>query len=318
MVEATMPRPRKALVCRADTPYYHCVSRCVRRAFLCGTDRVTGHCYEHRRQWIVERLHRVASLFAIDICAYAIMSNHYHLVLRLGSAEAWSDEEVIDRWLALHRGPLLVRQWREGRALNAAQRQTVGEIVRVWRHRLQDLSWFMKCLNEPIARQANAEDDCTGHFWESRFKSQALRTEQALLACMAYVDLNPVRAGGAETLEGSDYTSVQARLDPAVSPRLRAAIQRLRPALPACATAATLLPFADASTPDHGPSLPCSLRAYLELLEWTGRQVRPDKRGVMGGRRPPLLQRLAVDPDQWLIDSQRFEEIHFRRFGRAA
>jgi REP element-mobilizing transposase RayT len=260
----------------------------------------------------------VASVFAIDICAYAIMSNHYHLVLRLGSAEAWSDDEVIDRWLALHRGPLLVRQFREGRALNAAQRQTVSEIARVWRQRLQDLSWFMKCLNEPIARQANAEDECTGHFWESRFKSQALRTEQALLACMAYVDLNPVRAGEADTLEGSDYTSVQARLDPAVSPRIRAALGRLRPALPVCATAATPLPFADASPPDCRSTLPFSLRAYLELLEWTGRQVRPDKRGVMAGRRPRLLDRLAVDSDQWLTDSQRFEDIHFRRFGKAA
>ena len=193
-----MPRPRKSLVCISDTPYYHCVSRCVRRAFLCGQDTGTGKSYEHRRQWIVERLHLLASIFAIDVCAYAIMSNHYHLVLKLETAEHWSDKEVVSKWLTLFQGPLLVRRFHANEELSPAQRQTVADTANVWRNRLQDLSWFMKCLNEPIARQANKEDCCTGHLWEARFKSQALRSEQALLSCMAYVDLNPIRAGNIE------------------------------------------------------------------------------------------------------------------------
>ena len=168
----------KITVCKSDTPYYHCVSRCVRRAFLCGQDRDTGHCYEHRRQWIVERLHLLALLFAVDICAYAVMTNHYHLVVKLGCADDWSDEDVVARWLTLFRGPLLARQFLAGEVLDPAQRQTVTDIAGVWRQRLQDLSWFMKCLNEPIARLANARDDCTGHLWEARFTSQALRTSK--------------------------------------------------------------------------------------------------------------------------------------------
>ena len=90
-----MTRPRKDLISISDTPYYHIVSRCVRRAFLCGTDPHTKQSYEHRRQWIEDRIRLLSSLFAIDICAYAIMSNHYHLVLHVDTqqAQSWSEEE---------------------------------------------------------------------------------------------------------------------------------------------------------------------------------------------------------------------------------
>ena len=105
-----MPRARQHLVCVSDTPFYHVYSRCVRRAFLCGIDRHTGRSYEHRRAWIEDRVRVLASLFSIDLCAYAVMSNHYHLVVKLNPTEpdAWSDDEVLQRWTSLFRGPLLV------------------------------------------------------------------------------------------------------------------------------------------------------------------------------------------------------------------
>ena len=209
-----MTRPRSAQVSLDDTLYYHCIARCVRRAFLCGEDTYSGQNFDHRRDWLVDRIKWQARLFAIDICAYAIMSNHYHLVVRVDreGASAWSDREVIERWCQVFRGPLLIQSYLAGEELGTAQRETVSDIVAVWRERLTNISWFMRCLNEFIARQANREDHCKGRFWEGRFKSQALLDTRALLSCMVYVDLNPIRAGIATDLPGSDFTSVRERL----------------------------------------------------------------------------------------------------------
>ena len=94
-----MPRPRKHLISLDATPYYHCVSRCVRRAFLCGYDEFTKTSYEHRRLEIEERIHTLADIFAIDVAAYAVMSNHTHLALHINSTKvhSWSDNELGER-----------------------------------------------------------------------------------------------------------------------------------------------------------------------------------------------------------------------------
>jgi REP element-mobilizing transposase RayT len=100
-----MTRPRQQQISLEATSYYHCVSRCVRRAFLCGTDQVSGQYYEHRRAWIEDKILALAEIFAIDICAYAVMSNHYHIVFHINRSEAngWSNSEVIRRWHQLYK-----------------------------------------------------------------------------------------------------------------------------------------------------------------------------------------------------------------------
>lgn len=313
-----MPRPRKLLVCVSDTPYYHVSSRCVRRAFLCGRDRFSGKSYEHRRGWIEHRVRILSSLFSIDLCAYAIMSNHYHLVVRLNPAEAdaWCDNEVFKRWTALYRGPLLVQRYRNGESLNDAELATVREIAAVYRQRLGSLSWFMKCLNEPIARRANAEDGCNGHFWEARFHSQALRTKAALVSAMAYVDLNPVRAGVAPTPESSEYTSIAARLGSAGDGSLsngdidseisRTDLGEIN------LVARPLMPFADDPTRSYRQAerLPIHQRDYVELLDQTGRIVVRGKRGAIDARLSPILARLGLSNDDWLQCSTAFHAYY--------
>ena len=175
---------------------------------------MSGRNFDHRKRWLVVRIKELAANFAIDVCAYAVMSNHYHLVLHVNQDQLgqWSDEEVIKRWTAIFpNNAKLVETLHLNRKSKAAQKQLRARLDE-WRSRLGDISWFMRCLNESLARRANREDDCTGRFWEGRFKSQALLDEKALVTCMAYVDLNPIRAGISDSLENSDFTSIQERL----------------------------------------------------------------------------------------------------------
>ncbi|MES9988513.1 MAG: hypothetical protein ABW077_11430 [Candidatus Thiodiazotropha endolucinida] len=137
-----MPKPRKALVLLEETPYYHCVSRCMRSAFLCGEDSHTGKSYEHRRQWTVDHMKQLTDVFTIDICAYTVMSNHHHVILQVGTERAreWSEQEVITRWERLFSLPVLVQRYLTQEAISRAERESVSELLTKWRKRLHDIS----------------------------------------------------------------------------------------------------------------------------------------------------------------------------------
>ncbi|WP_308365249.1 MULTISPECIES: transposase [unclassified Microbulbifer] len=288
-----MGLPRKALVSLDNTPYYHCVSRCVRRAFLCGRDERTGQCFEHRRQWIEDRLLELAEVFALDVCAYAVMSNHYHVVLHINEAQAagWELREVVERWHQLCKGSVLSQRFIRGEVLDSAELARLAEVADGWRARLMDISWFMRMLNESIAREANREDQCTGRFWEGRFKSQALLDERALAACLAYVDLNPIRAKMVQTPEASDHTSIKRRIEAARKAR----------------QPRNLFPFAGNPRESMPEGIPLPLDGYLELVDWSGRILREGKRGAIDERLPPILDRLQIDPQHWLYLNRNFE-----------
>jgi len=311
-----MARARGSLIDLSATPYYHVVSRCVRRAYLCGEDKYTGKNYNYRRQWVLDKIHLLSSIFAIDIAAYAIMSNHYHLVLRVDrdSGLAWSQDEVIERWYRLYHGNALVDLYRKGMIKDEASLNKVAEFAAVWRERLYDISWFMRNLNEYIAREANKEDNCKGRYWEGRYYSQALLDEQALLSCMMYVDLNPVRAGMCDDLEHSDYTSIQTRIaqyhqhqqhtessqDPTSNKPTDNPPEQPR----------YLMPFGSSS---DNNAIAFTLYDYLELADWSGRAIHPNKRGSIDDTTPKLIDRLGISPDDWIevIKNFRRQYGHF-------
>ena len=212
-----MPRVKRTELCAEDEiQAFHLINRCVRRTFLCGKDRRSGKDYSHRKEWIRERLEELAGIFAVDILGFAVLSNHLHVVVRTRPdiVKAWSTDEVALRWWRL----FPQRRNKNGTPaeptefeLNAIRNDTSG--LKEKRRRLKDISWFMRCLAEPIARRGNKDDHVSGRFWEGRFRAQILLDETAIAACMAYVDLNPIRAGIAATPETSDFTSVKARIE---------------------------------------------------------------------------------------------------------
>ncbi len=303
-----MTYARKTLISLSDTPYYHVVARCVRRAWLWGYDEYAGRDYSHRKAWVLERLTQLSSIFTIDVCAYAVMSNHYHLVLHVdrNRAKRLTTEEVVNRWTALFSVPPVIARWQKGVALEAERRLALAMIAR-WRERLYDVSWFMKCLNEHLARRANAEDDCSGRFWESRFKSQALLDEASLLTAMAYVDLNPIRAGIAGTPEDSEFTSIYQRIQQIRGTADPSAQAEPAPQIP-------LMSFQ--SGPTHVPVLPYRFQDYLSLVDWTARAIRDDKRGAIDGSLPPIIQRLNIDADAWQLAMQPRGNVFGRAMGR--
>ena len=302
-----MTYARKTLVSLNDTPYYHVVARCVRRAWLWGVDEYAARDYTHRKAWVMERLALQASVFSIDVCAYAIMSNHYHLVVYVDQARpnAWSLSDVVERWTQLFGMPPLVARWQSGQA-QPVEREAAEQLIQRWRRRLCDISWFMKCLNEHLARRANAEDDCTGRFWEGRFRSQALLDEAGLLTAMSYVDLNPIRAGIAAAPEASHFTSICQRIR-----EMKNAETAGEPAAPHLA----LRPFRSLHSSSRNP-LPFQLADYLQLVDWSARVIRADDRASIDSSLPPIIQRLTIDPDAWQLAMQRQGNVFGRALGR--
>lgn len=293
-----MTRPRSQLVIPGAEGTFHCVQRCVRRAFLCGVDAYTGQSFEHRKDWVDTRIRLVGECFAVAIHAYAIMSNHLHLVLQIDPAVTaqWSDGEVASRWLRLfppREHTEVAFEFKRQRLLADADR-----IVTI-RGRLANLSWLMRCLVEPIARRANREDNCKGRFWEGRYKCQALCDERAVLAAMTYVDLNPMRAGIAGRLEASARTSAHERMTNA----------QITPSM----IGESLKPVAG----DLRLSLAISAADYLQLLDWTGRSIAPGKRGRIAQDAPAILSLIDRDAKQWTARVRGFGNGWVRAAGSA-
>ncbi len=311
-----MTRPRSLVIDDQREGFYHCVSRCVRRAFLHGVDSQTGKNYEYRKVWVHQRLKFLAQVFWIDVGGYAVMDNHVHMLLRNRPdlSQPASPREVAYRWLLLYPK----RRDAKGLPLEPSEKemnQLLADEARIaeLRQRLASISWIMKCLKEYIARKANKEDGCTGRFWEARFKCTALLDEAAVLACLVYVDLNPIRAKVAETPETSFFTSAEERIRKQVvcqgNDRPDTGLRKFELSDTAGQVASEdwLCPLSDQA--NRRGVLSIDLLCYLEILDWTGRQLVTDKPGVIPKHLPPILTRLSINPRHWLDSAARFGKL---------
>jgi REP element-mobilizing transposase RayT len=375
---------RSQIVVEDMVGVYHCIARCVRRAFLSGIDPYTGQDYSHRKEWILDRMRELAGLFAIEVCGYSVMSNHLHLVLRNRPdlAEQWSADEIALRWCRVFppRDDATgepVEPSEHDLAMLVANSERLAEV----RERLASLSWFMRCLCEKIARTANHEDDCSGRFWAGRFKSVALLDEAAILACSVYVDLNPIRAGLATTPEESAYTSGRDRIRGMGEVSTRLTTNEEHRSLATCdrpdawlceltlqetatesvsttavSAASTPLELASPAGPiaaavadtvcgvrtsaDSGPIsgaaapvealrrlhvrasdqgfLPIQADHYFMLLDWTGRELRADKRGAIPEHLAPIVERLGLNQSNWVETAGGFGRLFKQAAGRSS
>lgn len=334
-------KARKEIVDLDEISVYHCISRCVRRAFLCGQDKLTGNDYGHRKKWVEDRLHQLVSVFMVELLAYTVLQNHYHVQLRIRPdlVAKLSDREVARRSLMISPSsmPDGVELKEPSQADIEAALQDKARL-RKWRQRLGNLSWFMRYLNEPIARRANREDDVTGAFWDGRFRSSRLLDDFAATACSIYIDLNEIRARIAETPEASLNSTIgrrieawqidqQQRSQPCdKTSRAQTKSRQKEPAPPAVApvnvasdngtrsgTMTEEQPKPHARRPSDSGYLPMTIEQYMELVDWAGRCVKQGKRGAIPAHVAPIMDRLVRNYDAFLVVVKNFKNI-FRTF----
>ena len=365
----------------------HVMNRVVRRCFLMGTDEFTGKNYDHRKTWVESELKRLAAGFGIDLLNFAILSNHFHLILRSRPdvVATWDDAEVARRWWML----CPVRKAADGGAAEPSEPELNSirldeDKVKTIRSRLSDVSWWMRLLSQRIAQKANVEDQIAGKFWQSRYRAVRLIDDEAILACAAYVDLNPIRAGIAQTIEDSQFTSARLRLqtiadavgsgevsngsaealvssdevsssdavDSIESVDCEALHGRIAELIGSCALDVGQSPGSIAPGSPVPGSMQVSVEfkaavdgflapieidelndpigprasygrqrcsdkgflaipaaAYVELLDWTARQMVTGKRGATPEDAPPIFERLKITPAVWYELVTRFGKL---------
>ncbi|MCY4040697.1 MAG: hypothetical protein OXF72_05500 [Gammaproteobacteria bacterium] len=242
----------------------------------------------------------LSNAFAVDVYGYAVMSSHYHIALKVEPKRVaeYSDDEVARRWLIAY--PPKAESQRDSKIAAILEDE---ERIKVLRERLGDLSWYMKCLNNYIARKANIEDDCTGKFWEARFhSSRPMKSLDDLYACMSYIDLNPLSAGATDApAEPNDHTSLCHRMSEA---------QQYPEKMTSGLSPIGICPGTGRIHSDIKNALPLTLKNYLAHIEWLAECKR------LGGKQIPAYTTISLplitDPRSYMRSYLKF----FKRWGR--
>ena len=347
-------KPRSEVFNPHEQAVVHIFNRCVRRCFLMGYDKQSQKNYGHRRKVFEGLLQNAATGFGIDLLCYAIMDNHFHLILRSRPdvVQQWSDAQIVRQWHKL----CPIFKDKDGIPVEDPCSSKVDAVaqnaakVATWRTRLSDISWYMKLVSQKFAKLCNAEDGITGTFWEARFKGKVLLDESALLACSVYVDLNRIKAELASSLETSDYTSIQRRIQTTViQASMRKMLAEQVATAPSVSTATTVVLDVDhGDIPEAGPLtellpdahlspisidekcdpigphlstrgsrcsdkgfLPIGQAQYVELLQWTVDQLRRRHNGRSFDDSPTILAQLKLEADVWCKLVSQFSDLFF-------
>ena len=315
----------------------HICSRTTRRCFLFGEDSLTGKNYDHRKGWIEDHLKHFAACFGIDLLSFAILSNHFHLMLRTRPdlVKSWSDNEVARRWLLIcpHRKDKNGKPMPPSDAEISMVANCPDKLAKI-RLRLSDVSRWMRLLCQRVAQRSNQEEEEHGRFFEDRFKSIRLLDEASILACSAYVDLNIIRAGIAETIELSEHTSVQKRIagmreranqEKTSDATDRPQVESIRKNIDSFLSPLTidekndpvgLCPSETGTRCSDKGYLTMSETDYFQLLDWTAREPVEGKRGATPESVGPVLKRLGLARTAWTELVNDFGKLFIHVAGR--
>lgn len=317
---------------------YHLSVRCVRRSFLQGFDDYSGKDYSHRKFWVPNKTKELLQAYAIEIVAYAGMDNHYHLIVRNRPdlLKDLSPIEIVARWLIIHPTKEMRKEKRNKPSNEELEAILLKYDVDELRSRLSDISWFMWDLNQYIAVKANREDKCKGAFFESRFSSQNLADDAAILTCMIFCDLNPIRAQIADSIETSVHTSGNIRYQAEVAKNNILKAKELKENKPnkkfnkrqekeiniqksIAKKVDWLSPLEkfDLKLKDKSrkPILNITTHNYLELLDFTGREYHKDKPGIIPGTIAPILAVMGLSQKQWFERLKNYGKWYYRVLG---
>lgn len=289
---------RRKLISLDVTSWYHCTSRCVRRAYLCGRDKLTKRNLDHRKAWIEELLLELTTVFCIEVAAYAVMSNHYHVVIKVDQnrADSLTDQQVVERLLKIYKGSDLIKRMALGDSFSSSEQKQLTKDLQNWRQLLTDVGRFFGYINQTVARRANKEDDCTGRFWEGRFSSQAILDDASLIRVLCYVDLNPIRAKQTQTATQSPYTSIKQRTNSSDS---------------------CLVPFSKSNKTGSESTgeitvelpntnyIPMTFEGYCQLLDWTARKIKLGGDLSKISDPPASVEVFGFSEEQWMAAMQK-------------
>lgn len=318
-----MAQARYKKIDLSQTTTYHIVSTCVRDAWLCGYDKKNQKSYEHRRLQLVARMHYLASAFFIDLLEHNVLSNHCHLLLDVDveAAQKASRREVVERYysVSLAQGYKEVHRWYRGKRLTRKQYNKAVKDIEMFRQRLISISWFMQKLKQPIAKEANREEDMQGcRFWEGRFYSRGIYSDAQMIKCMIYIALNKVRANMVSKPEQDAHTALYERL----YRRLTNSKTLIELGLPEFKRdrlaqynlpVQALKPFLGYEAGEHERGIRFSFQDYCLLVDAMARVKRHDKRGQLDPKTRPILERLGLDNLDWLSDIEAFDPLYYTR-----
>lgn len=333
-----MTTARKNFMHASIVGTYHLFVRCVRRSFLQGFDDYSGKDYSHRKFWVPKQMMHLLKAYAIEIVAYAGMDNHYHLIARNRPdlLKDLSPFEIAARWLIIHPTKEMRIEKRKTPSKEELEATLLKNDAEKLRSRLSDISWFMWDLNQYIAVKANREDKCKGAFFESRFSSQILANDAAILTCMIYCDLNPIRAKIADSIETSIHTSGYVRYQAEVAKNNLLKAEELKENKPnkklnkrqekeikiqkgIAKKVDWLSPLEkfDLNLKDNSrkPILNITTNKYLDLLDFTGREYHKDKPGIIPGTIAPILAVMGLSQKQWFERLKNYGKWYYRVLG---